>query len=309
MSDTGLARGLLALALALLANALMGPAGLALVTYHVSPAVESQTIAVDLVGVLVVAPLLVLLARAARAGRARVARLAVAPAAYTAYMGVQALAGQDYLGTPGTSQRLAPLDLVLVGGGLLLAVRAWGAGATEPAGRWSRRRTSWGVVALLVLATFVTLGRWAAPLADAMRDEPTGEAYLDAPQMFWVLAVLDLGVVVPAVLATAVGLRGGSTWARNLLPAVTVWFALVGVSVLAMSVTMLARSDVGASAGGTLLLGVAAAAFVGLAGWTVHGLRPESPVGRARWGDQEVTHVLRQEARARHPSGRPTRSV
>jgi menaquinone-dependent protoporphyrinogen oxidase len=32
----------------------------------------------------------------------------------------------------------------------------------------------------------------------------------------------------------------------------------------------------------------------------------ESPVDLARWGDQEVTHALRQEARARHPSGRPS---
>ena len=32
----------------------------------------------------------------------------------------------------------------------------------------------------------------------------------------------------------------------------------------------------------------------------------ESPVGLPRWGDQEVTHALRQEARARHPSGRPS---
>jgi menaquinone-dependent protoporphyrinogen oxidase len=32
----------------------------------------------------------------------------------------------------------------------------------------------------------------------------------------------------------------------------------------------------------------------------------ESPVGLPRWEDQEVTHALRQEARARHPSGGPS---
>jgi menaquinone-dependent protoporphyrinogen oxidase len=32
----------------------------------------------------------------------------------------------------------------------------------------------------------------------------------------------------------------------------------------------------------------------------------ESPVGLPRWEDQEVPYALRQEARARHPSGRPS---
>lgn len=108
------------------------------------------------------------------------------------------------------------------------------------------------------------------------------------------------------MLVTAVGLRHGSTWARNLVPTITLWFALVGVSVLAMSVAMLVRDVAGASVGGTVVLGVAAVAFVTLAARTLHGLRPESPVGLPRWGDQEVTHALRQEARARHPSGRPS---
>jgi hypothetical protein len=303
---TGLACGLLGLAAGLLVTAVAGPAGLELVRYHVSAAVEAQTVAVDVVGALVVAPLMVLLAHAAWHGRPRVARLAVAPAAYTAYMAVQALAGQDYLGTPGTAQRLAPLHLLLVGGGVLVGVRAWGSGSTEPAGRWSDRRTTAGVAALLALATFVVLGRWAGPLLDAMGDRPSGTGYLDAPQMFWVLAVLDLGLVAPAVLATAVGLRRGSTWARNLFPVLTLWFALVGVSVLAMSMTMLARGVAGASVAGTAVLGVAAVAFVTLAARTLYELRPESPVGLPRWGEQEVTHVLRQEARARHPSGGPS---
>ena len=52
------------------------------------------------------------------------------------------------------------------------------------------------------------------------------------------------------MLVTAVGLRHGSTWARNLVPTITLWFALVGVSVLAMSVAMLVRDVAGASVSG-----------------------------------------------------------
>ncbi len=264
--DTWLAGGLLGLAAGLVVTAVVGPAGLALVRSHGSPAVEAQTVAVDLVGVLLVAPLMVLLAQAAWHGRARVARLAIAPAACTAYL---------------AAQRLVPLQLLLVVGGVLVGVRAWGAGSTEPAGRWSDRRTTAGVAALLALGAVALLGRGPAPR-------------------------LAAGLVAPAVLVTAVGLRRGSTWARNLFPAITLWFALVGVSVLALSVAMLVRDVAGASVSGTVVLGVAAVAFVTLAARTLHGLRPESPVGLPRWGDQEVTHALRQEARARHPSGRPS---
>ena len=101
---------------------------------------------------------------------------------------------------------------------------------------------------------------------------PIWLALTRAPEMFWVLALLDLGVVTPALLAAATGIRRRRTWARDLFPILALWFALVGVSVLAMAATMLARGDRGSSAGGVMVLALAAGAFVALAWWAARPL-------------------------------------
>jgi hypothetical protein len=277
----GLAAGLVGLAAGLVVGWAVGPAGFGLVTYHVSRAVESQTVAVDLVGLLVVAPLLLLFARDAAYG-GRTTGLAVAPAAYTAYMGAQALVGQAYLDRPGSGQRLAPLELALVGGGLLVAVAAWAGRDRMSSPWWTQRRTVAATWVLAGLVVFVVLGRWAPAMADAMRDRPTRSAYRDAPEMFWVLALLDLGVITPALVATAVGIRSDQRWARDLFPVLTLWFALVGASVLAMATVMLFRGDQGSSAVGTTVLALAAGTFVALASWAAR------PVSRGT-GDGSVT--------------------
>ncbi len=52
-------------------------------------------------------------------------------------------------------------------------------------------------------------------LVDALRDQPTGAAYLDTPTTFWVVEFYDLGIVVPAALTVGIGLLRRQSWARN----------------------------------------------------------------------------------------------
>jgi hypothetical protein len=58
---------------------------------------------------------------------------------------------------------------------------------------------------------------------------------------------MDLGIVVPVALATAVGLRRGASWARRALYPLLTGYTCLAISVTAMAVVMLARDDPGAS--------------------------------------------------------------
>lgn len=75
------------------------------------------------------------------------------------------------------------------------------------------------------------------------------------------IGLLDLGLVVPAAITAAVGLRLGAAWARTAAYAVIGWFALTPASVAAMSVTMQINGDPLATTGATVLSVGAGAIF------------------------------------------------
>ena len=80
-----------------------------------------------------------------------------------------------------------------------------------------------------------------------------------------VVAMLDLGVFLPATVATCVGLVRGSDWAPKALYTVVGWFGLVGPAVAAMAITMYVNDDPLASGGSTLFMSVLGGAFLLLA--------------------------------------------
>jgi hypothetical protein len=100
--------------------------------------------------------------------------------------------------------------------------------------------------------------------------------------MYWLIVMLDLAAVVPATIASAIGLLRGASWARAAALAMAAWFAVTTPSVAVMAVTMLVRDDEFASVGVTVLLVAAAAVYVAFAAWLFRplfrpprsGLRP-----------------------------------
>src|SRR5664280_2488564 len=68
---------------------------------------------------------------------------------------------------------------------------------------------------LVVIAAFVVVGIHLPGLADALRDHPSGAAYLEMPMTFWVVKFYDLGIVVPAAMTVGVGLLRRRLWARK----------------------------------------------------------------------------------------------
>lgn len=91
------------------------------------------------------------------------------------------------------------------------------------------------------------------------------QGYLAGPSFSWAIALLDLGVFLPATIATCVGLERGAAWAAKSLCAVIGWFGLVGPAVAAMAITMQIEDDPAASPATTAVMTVLGLAFAAMA--------------------------------------------
>lgn len=259
MSTRPLALVMLATAVGIATVALVGPLGLGLLEHRTSGSGAAQLVGADLAGLLVVAPLCLLVALLAWRGHPAAAPMALAPSGYAAYTFTQYALGQEYLHLPGNVERFFPLLLALVvlgGSGFVLA---WSAADALPA--VAPRLERLAAVVLIVLAVFLVLGLHLPTLLDAMSTDPRGAEYLAAPTAFWVVKLMDLGLLVPVSLVTGIGLLRHRAWARRPMYAVLGAYTLIGTSVVAMAVFMLVRGADGASPGLALGLGAFAAVF------------------------------------------------
>lgn len=267
-----LGAGLLILGAGLAANSVLGPLVAGVVEYPLSRSLLNQTLGLEAVSLVLVAPVSVaagvLVLRGHRAGPV----LALAPALYAAYMLVQYVVGPDYLRFPG----VLPFHLCLFVLAELVAAGAWAASGTGALPGTSRGRERALGVVLLVVAAFVTM-RYLPGLAGSASGDPIPSDAREQPAMYWSILLMDMGVVVPATVAAGVSLlRGGAAWSRKAAHAVVGWFALVGTAVAAMGVAMLLDGDPNASGAAVAVFGMAAMAFVGLALWAygpLFGLR------------------------------------
>jgi hypothetical protein len=261
-----LAIGLVALGAGLFTNSLLGPLIGDVIRYRFSETLLNQGIGLDAASLFLVAPLSVsagiLTLRSHPAGPV----LALGPAVYTAYMSVQYAIGPEYLELPGNNERFFPFHLLLFVLAILVAVGAWAAIDHENLPPMSRRaaRRLGGV--LLALGALLFL-RYLPGLIDLMGGESSVPEYLENPTTFLLIALMDLGVFLPAAVGAGIALRGEASWANKGLYGIVAWFALVAVAVAAMTITMQVNDDSAASVGQTATFIVAAVVFVALALW------------------------------------------
>lgn len=141
---------------------------------------------------------------------------------------------------------------------------AWRATPAElpPLSRRLRRTT--GVV-LLLLAFFLVFGQHLRPLLIAWRDPASLTEYASSPTPFWLVKLMDLGIVVPAATATGVGVLRHANWALRVAYPLLTAYACLGASVAAMAIVMYVNDDPDASLG--ILIGFVffALAFAALA--------------------------------------------
>jgi hypothetical protein len=278
-SQGWLAVGLLVIASGLATVALLGPLASGVIDYRVTETLRNQTIGLDLVSLLAVAPLCVLAALLARRDHPAGPPLALGIGAYTSYMFVQYILGPDYADLPGNNERLFPLFLLLFAAGWIVALAAWHASEAEPVAPSARRERLIGRVVLPVLA-FLAFFRYLPALADWMSATREDEGYLAGPSFAWAIAMLDLGVFLPATVATCVGLVRGRSWARKALHLVVGWFGLVGLAVAAMALATYVNDDPNASGGNAVFMTALGLAFAALAFWVFRPLFSPRPVAK-----------------------------
>jgi cytochrome c biogenesis factor len=102
-------------------------------------------------------------------------------------------------------------------------------------------------VLLLVIAVFVVVGLHLPSFLDAIREQPTAVQYLSSPTPFWLVKLMDLGIIVPAAVAVGIGALRRREWARKPVYAILGAYTLIGVSVAGMGITMSLRDDPDAS--------------------------------------------------------------
>jgi chromate transport protein ChrA len=283
LADAGygwLGYGLIALGAGLALLALLGPLGLALIDYRVSETLRNQTIGLDAITLGLVAPAAVALGVLALRQNPAAPVLALGPAVFSVYMLVQYVLGPDYLHRPGNNERFFLFYLALFVLAGALGLRAWNAIDSERLPAVPRARLLGRV--LLPLAGLLVFARYVPLLLDAARSRSLGSDYAAGPTFFWTIALLDLGVGLPTLVAAAVGLQRRRRWAAKALWILVAWLALVGPAVAAMATVMYLNDDPNASAASLALMTGLAVALVALAVFVFWPLRSASAKRVAR---------------------------
>jgi hypothetical protein len=251
--------GLIALALGLAANSLLGPFAAEVIDYRFSETLINQTIGLDAASLIVVAPLAAVAGVLALRRHRAAPLLALGPTLYALYMFVQYISSPEYVAYPGNNERFFPLHLALFVLPGALFFMAWARIDASLLPSLSPSATRFWAAALLLLATAFVLGVHLATLIDAVQgDLESRDEYLAGPANFWDVKLLDLGVAVPLEIAVGVGLLRGARWATVGLYAAIGWFALVGVAVAAMGVSMYVNDDPNASGASVVMFSVMA---------------------------------------------------
>jgi hypothetical protein len=238
--------GLLALGAVVAATAVLGPFVLDLIRYHIADTTLNQVIGADAAALEIVAPVCVAVGILALRGHPAAPVLALAPALFTIYTYTQLIVGQEYLRLPGNAEWFFPLLYAgfLLGG--VVAVTAWR--AVQPAALPPTPRRLDRIAAVVLLGIVLYLAGMHLPsLADALHDTPTHTEYVSSPTAFWIVKLMDLGIIAPVALAAGVGLLRGAGWVRVPTYAILGAYTLIGASVTGMGITMYINDDPDAS--------------------------------------------------------------
>jgi hypothetical protein len=238
--------GLFALGLVIAFAAALGPFVAGMIRYHTSDTALNQIVGGDAAALLIIAPACFVIGVLALRGNPAAAPLALAPSVYAGYTYTQLIVGEEYLRLPGNNERYFPLLYLGFLTGLVVAVMAWRQTGPAALPQPSRRLEHTGAVVLFAVVVFLA-AQHVPGLVDAVRGHPTRVEYVSSPTAFWVVKLMDLGLVAPAALVTGIGLTRGSPWARRPMYALIGAYTMLGAAVSGMAITMYANHDPDAS--------------------------------------------------------------
>ncbi len=252
---------MIALGLGVASSAVLGPLVLGAIDYHASSGAIVQVKGSDLVSLLLVAPVSVLAGLLTLRGHLAGPVIGIGPAVFAVYTYTQLSVGGDFARYEGNSESFFLLNLGLFVFGGVVAIGSWS--AIDPVAlvgttvRFDRFLAGF----LLASALFLVVGLHAPHLVAIWNGSPT-EEYLADPGVFWMVKLMDLGIIVPAMVGVAIGLLLHKEWAHKAKFAVVGWFALLGSSVAGMAIIMQITAAPGAST--AFVLGFGIIAVVGL---------------------------------------------
>lgn len=240
------------LAVGILIAGALGPLGLGIIRFHVTELVENQYLGGEIVTLAIAAPALVAAGILWRRLDPLAPVIAIGPAIYTVYTFITVILGQEYGRLPGNAGKAFFLYAGLVSGGTALAVLS----GRQIAVRESPRLTS-GLcralaAAFLLIVAFFALA-WVGQILLVYRGDPPAE-YVDSPNLFWLIKMLDLAFLLPVFALTSAGLL------RRHAAAVRFAYGLIGYAVcmsgaiLGMAIAMQLKGDPSASPGMILFL-------------------------------------------------------
>jgi len=239
---------LVALAVGMGALSLLGPLMLEVMSYRTSKTSLNQLLGSDAATLFIVVPLTLVAATLAMRGHRAATPLASGIGVFAIYTYAQVVIGQEYLRLPGNVERFFPLLLAVFVLAEVAVVLSWRTMPSDlpPPSRGLRRTAGW---VLLLLAAFLVLGLHLPSMLTAWTDPGSLTQYASSPTPFWLVKLMDLGIVVPAAVAVGCGLLRGASWALRMMYPLLTGYTFLAFSVTAMAVVMLVNDDPDASVG------------------------------------------------------------
>lgn len=260
--------GSMALGTGIAAAAVLGPLVLKTIRFRTSAHLENQFVGGEVVSLAAVAPAAVAAGVLWLRGHRLAPALALGPALYCVYTYTTVVVGQEHARYPGNVEKAFPLYAGLVAGGGAIAAYAWSQLGNDevPMPADGPRR---GLAAVFLgIGGFVMLA-WTAQIRQVITGHPSAE-YTEGPTLFWVIKLLDFGFLVPAMLATAVGLLRRRPAAARAAYGLAAFATCLAGSIAGMAVAMEVKDDPSAS---PVMLAILLPATGGLAWLTARLLR------------------------------------
>lgn len=233
--------GAIVLGVGIAASAVLGPLVLRVIDFRTSEHLENQFVGGEVISLAVAAPAAIAAGALWLRGHRLAPALALGPALYAAYTYTTAIIGQEYTRYPGNVERFFPLYAGLVAGGAALAAVAWAQlrAAKVPAPSDALRRGLAGI--FLGIGGFFALA-WAQQIRLVVTGDPPAE-YKEGPSLFWIVKLLDFGLVIPLLMATGVGLVRRRPAAIRAAYGLATFATFLAGSVAGMAIAMHVKDD------------------------------------------------------------------
>ena len=274
----------IALGVGIAASAVLGPLGLEAIKFRLSDHLINQFIGGEVVSLAILAPAAIAAGVLWLRDHRLAPALALGPAMYAVYTYTTVIVGQEYGRYAGNVERFFPLYAALVAGGVAIATRAWSqlAASDVPMPSDRLRKALAGI--FLAIGGLVGLA-WAQQIRLVMTGDPSAD-YREGPTLFWVIKLLDVGFVIPLLLATGVGLLRKRPVAVRVAYGLAPFVTCLAASIAGMAIAMEATGDPSSQ---PAMIAVLLPAVASLALATVRLLRtgstPVEPAGASRRRD------------------------